>query len=421
MEQSYDIIITLGVSLAIGLLIGIERGWSDRDEGEGARIAGIRTFSLVGLLGAVVALLAQELGPLFLGIAFAAVSVLITAAHILDVRADKDLGTTTAFTMMLCFILAAWAAYGHHVMAVAVTVIVISLLGCKPILHSWLRKITPRDFFAGAKLLIISLVFLPLLPNRGYGPWETLNPYWTWWMVVLISGLSFVGYVVVQIWGRERGTILTAVAGGLASSTAVTISLARFAKGARGVSLFFGGVLLASMIMFPRVLLEILVVNSNLIHLLWVPLTAMVAGLLVLFFWYWHGRNHREEGDGQLNNFKNPLQLGAALQFGALLAVILFLSEAMQQWFGNSGVYVLAVASGIMDVDAITLSLSRSAQQQLDAEVAARGIILACATNTLAKGLLFSGIAGFRQHFRLPLLVCVAMLPGLLLAFLLFG
>jgi uncharacterized membrane protein (DUF4010 family) len=419
MEPSYDIVITLGVSLAIGLLIGIERGWSDRDGGEGERIAGIRTFSLIGLLGAVVALLAQETGPWFLGIAFAAVSVLITAAHILDVRADKDLGTTTAFTMMLCFVLAAWAAYGHHITAVAATVVVISLLGCKPVLHSWLKKITPRDFFAGAKLLIISLVFLPLLPNQGYGPWQALNPYWTWWMVVVISGLSFVGYVVIQVYGRERGTLLTAVAGGLASSTAVTISLARFAREGSSAGVFIGGFLLASTIMFLRVLIEVLVVNPALLHPLWAPLVMMAAGLLALFFWFWREADRRGRSDGHSIDLENPLQLGMALKFAGLLAVVLLLSEAMQEWFGNSGVYALAVISGIMDVDAITLSLARSAQQQLGAEVATLGIVLACATNTLVKGLLFAVIAGFRQHYQLPLLVAAAITPGLLVALLL--
>jgi uncharacterized membrane protein (DUF4010 family) len=180
MKQFYDIIFTLSIALAIGFLIGIERGWSDRQEKEGSRIAGIRTFSLIGLLGSVLALLSQEVSQWLITAGFVAVSALIIAAHMLDVSKNRDVGSTTAFAMMLTFALAAWATYGYRIPALAVTVIVVSLLGYKPVLHKWLTKIKPQDFFSGLQLLIISVVFLPLLPNQGYGPWEALNPYWIW-------------------------------------------------------------------------------------------------------------------------------------------------------------------------------------------------------------------------------------------------
>jgi len=209
MEQLYDIIFTLLIALAIGLLIGIERGWSDRQEKEGSRIAGIRTFSLIGLLGGVLASLSQEVSQWLITAGFIAVSALIIASHMLNVCKNRDVGSTTAFAMMLTFALAVWATYGYRIPALAVTVIVMSLLGYKPVLHKWLTKIRPQDFFSGVKLLIISVVFLPLLPNQGYGPWEALNPYWIWWMVVLISGLSFLGYIVIQFMGTKMGTLVT--------------------------------------------------------------------------------------------------------------------------------------------------------------------------------------------------------------------
>ncbi|MGM0540620.1 MAG: MgtC/SapB family protein, partial [Thermodesulfobacteriota bacterium] len=190
MEEMYVVALELLAALAIGLLIGIERGWSGRQEDEGQRVAGIRTFSLIGLLGGVVALLSQEVSTWLIISGFLSVSALAIAAHILDFAKNEDVGTTTAFSMMLTFALAAWAAYGHQVPAMAVTVITIFLLGHKPGLHRWLTKVSPEDFFSGVKLLIISVVLLPLLPDKGFGPWEALNPYWTWWMVVLISGLS---------------------------------------------------------------------------------------------------------------------------------------------------------------------------------------------------------------------------------------
>jgi uncharacterized membrane protein (DUF4010 family) len=416
MDEMYVVALELLAALAIGLLIGIERGWSNRKENEGQRVAGIRTFSLIGLLGGVIALLSLETGRWLIMVGFVSVSALVIAAHILDVEKDKDVGTTTAFSMILTFSLAAWAGYGHQIPAMAVTVITIFILGHKPTLHRWLTKVSPEDFFSGVKLLLISVVLLPLLPNRGFGPWEALNPYWTWWMVVLISGLSFLGYLVIKLAGDRLGMIVTAVAGGLVSSTAVTLSLARFARNKQVSLIFSGGVLIASSIMFVRVMIEVFVVHAALLGLLWLPLTVMLLGLLGSLIWLWRRDGKNGTGQDRRLELKNPLQLGMALQFGLLLAVILVLAEAMKQWFGNQGVYILSVISGLMDVDAITLSLSKSARSSLEGEVAVTGIVLACATNTLFKGILFAGIAGFRKNIHVPLLMLAAMVPGVIIA-----
>jgi uncharacterized membrane protein (DUF4010 family) len=416
MDEMYVVALELLAALAIGLLIGIERGWSNRKENEGQRVAGIRTFSLIGLLGGVIALLSLETGRWLIMVGFVSVSALVIAAHILDVEKDKDVGTTTAFSMILTFSLAAWAGYGHQIPAMAVTVITIFILGHKPTLHRWLTKVSPEDFFSGVKLLLISVVLLPLLPNRGFGPWEALNPYWTWWMVVLISGLSFLGYLVIKLAGDRLGMIVTAVAGGLVSSTAVTLSLARFARNKQVSLIFSGGVLIASSIMFVRVMIEVFVVHAALLGLLWLPLTVMLLGLLGSLIWLWRRDGKNGTGQDRRLELKNPLQLGMALQFGLLLAVILVLAEAMKQWFGNQGVYILSVISGLMDVDAITLSLSRSAHARMEGEVAVTGIVLACATNTLFKGILFAWIAGFRKNIHVPLLMLAAMVPGVIIA-----
>jgi len=416
MEHPYDMTISLLVALAIGLLIGIERGWRDRDEEEGTRIAGVRTFSLIGLLGAVAALLSQQAGVWFLCSAFLAVSALIIASHILGVRANKDVGTTTAFTMMLTFSLAAWSAYDQPIPALAITVVVMALLGYKPVLHGWLKKISPGDFFSGIKLLIISIVLLPLLPNQGYGPWNALNPYWIWWMVVLVSGLSFLGYLLIQITGKKTGTIITAIAGGLISSTATTLTLARFAREEQGRSLFAGAVLLTSAIMFPRVMIEVMVVNPALLHPLWIPLVVMLIGLLCVFYLLWLWQKKKPAQNTPPIEHKSPLQLSMALKIGLLLAAMLLLSEAAKTWLGDVGIYALALVSGLMDVDAITLSLSHSAKSDLAGDVAARGILLACTTNTLVKGVLFTVIAGTRKHLYFPLWIGAAIIPGLLIA-----
>jgi uncharacterized membrane protein (DUF4010 family) len=221
--------------------------------------------------------------------------------------------------------------------------------------------------------------------------------------------------VVIQIAGERMGMIVTAIAGGLASSTAVTFSLARFAREKTSL-LFSAGVLVASSIMFFRVMIEVFVVHAALMHRLWLPLVIMLLGLMASLLWIWRKPAKDARDQEQKIELKNPLQLGMALQFGVLLAVILLLSEAMKEWFGNQGVYVLSVVSGLMDVDAITLSLSRSAHSDLAAEVAIMGIVLACAANTIFKGLIFAVIAGFRKNVHLPVLMFAAMVPGLLVA-----
>lgn len=174
--------------------------------------------------------------------------------------------------------------------------------------------------------------------------------------------------------------------------------------------------LLAAAIMFIRVIVEVMVVNPGLLGALWIPLITMFAGLICALIFVWRRQDPKQTGTRRPIALKNPLQLGMALQFGLILAVVLLMSEAMKEWFGSSGIYALSVVSGLIDVDAIALSLSRSARQDLAADVAVLGIILACLTNTLVKGVIFAFVAGFKEHFKLPLIMLAAMIPGCLTA-----
>ena len=415
-DIEYEVLIQILAALAVGLLIGIERGWSEREEDEGDRIAGLRTFSLIGLLGGVWAQLAHLMDTWVLAVVFAGVVALIITAHIIGTRETKDIGVTTEFAMMLTFSLAAWAAFGYYIYAFSATAIVVALLGIKPILHTWLRNISTEEIYSGIKLLIISLVLLPLLPNQGYGPWEALNPYWVWWMVVLISGISFVGYFAIKYAGDKIGTMLTAFTGGLASSTAVTLSMAQFAKSNKNKTLFMGGVVIASSIMFIRVLVEVAIVNYALLRQLWLPVLVMFIILLAGGSWLWFS-DGKKESEAKVD-LKNPFNLPTALKFGLLLAVILFLSAAAKEWFGSQGIYILSLVSGLADVDAITLSLSRLATEDLGEGVAVKGIIIASAANTMVKGFLFSFFVGFRQSLRLLGVLLVSVIPGLAIVFL---
>lgn len=420
MDQHVEMIWKLGAALAIGLLIGIERGWYDRDEEEGDRIAGIRTFSLSGLLGGIWAVLIPYTGEWILGVVFLAFTGLIIASYVFEqkVLSEKDLGITTEVGLLITFTLGAWAALGHQVEALATAVVVMTILSIKSMLHRWLKIIEGDVIYAGIKLLIISVILLPLLPNQGYGPWETLNPYWIWWMVVLISGLSFLGYILVKYVGQDKGTLLTSIIGGLASSTAVTVSLANFAEQQKITmsKLFAAGVLIASSVMFIRVYIEVAVVNPELLHPIWIPLTVMLLLTFGCVFWLWKGsaKTSNDTSENPTLDLGNPLQLGTALKFGALLAVILVLATALEEWFGDRGIYLLALISGLMDVDAITVSFSKMAQGEIASVVAIRGIIIAVVSNTLVKAGLFIFLAGWKKSRELLWLIGVISAGGVL-------
>jgi len=417
MHYQMELVLSLLAALALGLMIGIERGWSGRDSDEGTRVAGVRTFSLIGLSGGVFAILAQQWGVWLIITGFVVVAILIASSYISHAQLSDDAGITTEFSMLLTFALAIWAASGDPLPALSCGAVVVALLGHKKSLHTLLKRISPKAFYSGITLLLISVVVLPLLPNEGYGPWQALNPYWLWWMVVLISGLSFIGYLFTQLLGEKRGTLITAIAGGFASSTAVTLTLARFAKKNSHSVIYASGMLLACSIMFPRVLIEVFVVNRELLPLLWPPISLMFAGLMTaMAIMHWQKKQTSNSNPSELT-LSNPLQLGIAIQFGLFLAVILLLSEAMKNWFGDAGIYSLSIISGLMDVDAITLSLSRSAQGELSNSVAAMGILLACATNTLLKGIMFATVAGIRLHYRYAIYMILAVIPGLLYGF----
>lgn len=418
MDAQLDMVWKLLSALGVGLLIGTERGWYDRKEDEGDRVAGIRTFSLIGLLGGIIAFLSTQVGDWLIPVALVSITALVIASYIFEIKVhhNDDIGITTEVALILTFVLSVWAALGHQIAALGSAVAVMAILSMKPVLHKWLRKVDVEVIYAGIKLLVISVILLPILPNKGYGPWDTLNPYWIWWMVVLISGLSFLGFVLVKYAGEGKGTILTAIIGGLASSTAVTISLAQLSKQQSRAKnkLYISGVLIASSIMLIRVFVEVSVVNRNLLNSLWVPLSAMLFLTLGCVGWlYLSSRTDKDEESPELD-LGNPLQLPTALKFGALLAVILVLATALKEWFGDEGIYLLALFSGLMDVDAITLSLSKMAQNEISESVATLGIIISVISNTLVKVGFFTFIAGWKKSKELLWLILVISSGGIL-------
>ena len=401
----------LGVALCIGLLIGVERGWHERERSEGQRIAGIRSFGLIGLLGGLWALLGQQLGPLVLGIAFAMLAAILIVAHLREVKSDQDLGITTVLAAMVTFALGALAIEGYMALAAAGAVITTVLLSMKPALHRWLKQLKTEELYSGLKLLLISLVVLPVLPNQGFGPWQSLNPYLIWWMVVLIAGISFAAYISIQLVGTRKGILATGMLGGLASSTATTLHLSQLAKDRAVLRIAAGGIIISSATMFPRVFFEVMIINHRLIPYVWPALLFMlilaIASVMLMRPW-------REENESvPAPHVQNPMELLPAIKFGLLLGLIMFLSKALQVWFGDTGLYLLAAVSGLADVDAITLSLASMAKTGSSPQLAAQAIILAVMVNTLVKALLACWIAGVEMSKKILPAFIIIILGGI--------
>jgi uncharacterized membrane protein (DUF4010 family) len=403
----------LAIALAIGLLIGVERGWKQRAGAEGSRIAGMRTFGLIGLLGGVSAILAGQLGIAMLGFAFVVLAAVMVGAYAADNRIDRDHGVTTIIAALVTFALGAMAASGLIAPAAATAVVTATLLALKPVLHRWLQGLEQQELYAGLRLLLISVVLLPVLPNQGYGPWQALNPYEIWWMVVLIAAISFVGYVAIRLMGTERGIFLTSLIGGLVSSTAVTLNLARQSRNdTSSARLLAAGVAVAAATMSLRTLLLASIINLALLPLLAWPLGLMALTGSLLSVWLLR-RAHGQAGGSEMG-FKNPLELRLAIYYGLLLALIMLLSQASRAWLGQMGIYLVGALSGITDVDPVTLSLARMSRGNLGLEIATRGIVVASLSNSVSKTLLVAAIANTAMALRVVAVFAAMVCAGLL-------
>jgi uncharacterized membrane protein (DUF4010 family) len=385
---SYPNIQAFAVSLGIGLLIGLER------ERKTDAKAGLRTFALTALLGCLAALLGEKSGSGWIlagGLVMMATMMIVTLAR--DPQ-DGDPGTTSVVALMVCYGLGALVWYGQATLAVMLAITTTVLLYFKGQLQDVTRSLTHKDLISILQFAVLSLVVLPILPNRDYGPYLALNPHQIWWMVVLISGLSLAGYAALRIIGNRHGAPLLGFFGGLVSSTATTMV---FARNARNDANLTATATLVILIANLVVAIRLGIVAVLLAPTLLVPLAAMLgSGLLsglvvVLFKW----RTLTAAGSLPLPEVKNPTEIRAALSFGLLYGIVLLLSAWLQDVAGSQGLYLVAFASGFTDVDAITLSTLRLFNQQtLNAAPAVVAIGLASLSNLIFKSGLVVAIGG---------------------------
>lgn len=387
--ETKTLLYRFATALAIGLLVGIQREHSAFSEHKHSSLfAGVRTFPLFALTGCAAAWVADLSGsPGVLVAGCALIGLLVVAAYAARSR-HGDVGMTTEAAALLCVFIGALCFYGHLQIAVALGIACAVLLTAKLELRRFVSRITREDEFAVLKFAIITAIVLPVLPNEPLGPppLDVVRPYQVWLMVVLISGIGFFGYVLVKLAGPRRGLGLTGVMGGLVSSTAVSFSLARRSHSRAELAPAIGlALLIAWSMMFLRILFEVAVVNRSLLSGLWLPMLSATAVGVAGCVWLYRRAGR---GDTDATEISNPFELGPALRFGLLFAVILILSRAAQLWLGETGIYVSALVGGTTDVDAVTLSMAQMSRGEtgLSDDVATRAIVLAAMVNTLFKG-----------------------------------
>lgn len=378
----------LGLALVLGFLIGLER---ERDKP--LIFAGMRTFALISLLGALLSFVSEFFAGYWLFIVgFLSVASFALVSHIKGFESGH-IGVTTEVAFLLAFLLGAMVYWDMLTLAAAVTVGVVLVLNFKPNLQEFVTHVDRQDIWAGLEFAIVSVIVLPILPDRTFGPLDVLNPHEIWLMVVFIAGINLVGYILSQMYGATRSIGLTGVLGGMISSTAVTFEFARRSRDdeeRKFARLFALAIVIASTGMFFRVLILAFVLNPSLGVALLLPMLigAAVSALGVGYLWWRVYRRPSEEEEElpEGRERRSPFALKPALQFGLIFAVVLLLSRAAQVTFGDAGVYLSSVIGGIAGMDAVTLSMAKLSGGSLSEVVAVRAVTLGAAANMLFKG-----------------------------------
>lgn len=407
-----------GVALFIGILVGLQRehAYDVAKKAERKTAAGVRTFALIALLGCTAALIADILQAPWVYIGLILAPTLLIAVGYAAAAWHGEMGMTTEIAAVVTLFTGSLCYWGEMALAAALAVITTLLLSLKIELHRLAENLTRADIVAVLKFAIITAIVLPVLPNQSFGPppFDVLNPYKIWLMVVLISGISFSGYVLMKIAGSQRGIWLTGLLGGLASSTATTLSFTQRSHTDRRLAKSFAlGITLAWTVMFARILVAVGVVYVPLLAILWLPIV-LAGGTGLAYTLYLYLMPH-DDDEGSEVKVSNPFELRPAITFGLLYGFILLLARTANLYFGDVGLYVSSLISGLADVDAITLSVTElSRSERVDGATAARAIVLAAMANTAVKGgiVLSGGTAELRRAFWPGFLLILAVGSG---------
>ncbi|MGH7960133.1 MAG: MgtC/SapB family protein [Opitutaceae bacterium] len=414
-----DLLVFIVVSACLGALIGLIRHWDEQAGKQPGDFAGVRTHTFWAVLGCLGAFASEAHVPY----AFAIVLVLVSAHLIAQAAADHDHpnpGSTSfagAMLTMFCGALVFWDELKSAVVVAATTMV---LLGLKRPIHDWTRTITPQDIRATLQFVAITGVILPLVPNRDMGPFGGFNPFSTWLMVVLISGLGFAGYVAIRMVGSRAGILLTGILGGIASSTASALAFSRRSKEEPHASDHYAlAVVAACTVMLPRVLIATSLINREFSATLLVPFALMAVPGVCYALWI-SLRRRPPHTDGEAPRLGNPLSLATAIKFAALYAVIAFLVKMVREQGWTEGMLPLSFVSGLTDMDAISLSIAREqGGEGATPGLATRAVVLAAVSNTLLKAGMATGLGSRGLKVRIGIVLGATAAVGV--AWMLFG
>lgn len=410
----------IGLALALGLLVGVQRGWSQRGAPAGSRFAGIRTFGLLGLVGGIAGAFRSE-SPALTGVLLGAAALLVVIGYWRATGRDSSISGTASVAALLTLACGYMAGSGSFAMASAASGMMVLILTLRTRLHGWLRTLDEEEVIAIARFALIALVILPLLPDTPFGPYGAWRPRQLWLVVVMVSGFSFLGYFASQHLGPSRGILATAAAGSMVSSTAVTAALAaRLRDGDGDPAVLNAGIALASAVMFVRVM-----VLTGALAGFALPTLALFAvpGVLVSLAacaWSLRRRERNGEAESPPLPLRNPLALGPALVLMGLVMVTTVLARWVLERFGDAGLTAVLAITGAFDVDSAIITLGNLPRGTLAPNVAGLVLLSPIVLNSLFKAATALSIAGWSKSRRgvyalvLAVVAAVAAVPFVL-------
>lgn len=413
MEINIALFLNLSIALALGALIGTEREMSQKHTTD-LEFSGLRTYTFISLLGFLGALTSTIWGGWILLVLLILVGFFLIVAYKNEFKELKHLGITSELSALVVFLIGALSYVSPH-FAATLGVITAVILALKYPLRKFTKALAPQEFFAAIKFIIIAFIVLPLLPTTAIDPWGIMVPYHIWLMVVFISAISFVGYILTKWIGAEKGLNMTGLVGGLASSTATTLSMATQSKrNLKIVIPFVTAVIISSLVMFVRVGFEVFVINRSLLPTLIIPLGVMIATGLIIVGVLWVQSHSKKTVQAEELKLSSPFQFWPALQFGLFYIFVLAFAHFANLWFGEEGLYLASAVSGLADVDAITISMSQlSGSGKLAMGVASKAIVIAVMMNTVVK-LVMAWIFGGRTFaWRMALAFGIIFMSGI--------
>ncbi|ALJ15268.1 MgtC/SapB family protein [Sphingopyxis macrogoltabida] len=409
----------IGLALLLGLLVGIQRGWSLRNETAGSRFAGVRTFALFGLAGGIAGATGSQ-SPAIAAIVAGAAAVLTLIGYAKTARAPEQLSGTSSLAALITLGCGYLAASGRSEMATVVAVAMTLVLALRTELHRWVSGLSDIEVGAIVRFALIALAILPLLPDQRFGPYDAWNPRQLWLVVVFVSGFSFLGYIAAKRFGASRGTLVMAATGAMVSSTAVTAALAmRVRDGEESEAMAIAGIGAASAVMLIRaIILTLFLAPAAMPAFGWLAAPAALVSGGAMF---WALRSRRKESAANRPvELKNPFRLAPAIGLMLLVMVLTVAARWMMAMVGERGLALVIALSGLADVDSAIITVGSLPPGLLEGQIATIVIIAPVLANTLFKGATALAIAGLRKGWKLalPLVLSVAaslaVLPTLL-------